>query len=153
MKNLTFTLWFIVSSIALQAQQVVAISNLNVRSGPSTESKVVYQVPKGAMIDLYNCQSAWCEIKVAGHTGYVAKRYTVSVTEYKTYQERSQENAQPTGAVKYYKNSKGNTVQSPTHYDAPPEGATAQCNDGSYSFSQSRRGTCSHHGGVKRWLR
>jgi hypothetical protein len=34
-----------------------------------------------------------------------------------------------------------------------PAGATAICNDGTYSFSQSRRGTCSHHGGVNRWLR
>lgn len=34
-----------------------------------------------------------------------------------------------------------------------PLGATAECNDGTYSFSQNRRGTCSHHGGVRRWLR
>jgi Protein of unknown function (DUF3761) len=33
-----------------------------------------------------------------------------------------------------------------------PAGATAECRDGSYSFSQHRRGTCSHHGGVSRWL-
>jgi hypothetical protein len=30
---------------------------------------------------------------------------------------------------------------------APP-GATARCRDGSYSYSQHRSGTCSHHGGV-----
>ena len=35
--------------------------------------------------------------------------------------------------------------------DAPP-GATAQCKDGTYSFSQTRSGTCSHHGGVAQWL-
>lgn len=35
---------------------------------------------------------------------------------------------------------------------APPPGATAQCVDGTYSYSQNRRGTCSHHGGVSRWL-
>lgn len=34
---------------------------------------------------------------------------------------------------------------------APP-GATAQCRDGSYSFSLRHSGTCSHHGGVARWL-
>jgi len=32
-------------------------------------------------------------------------------------------------------------------------GATAICRDGTYSFSAHRRGTCSHHGGVARWLR
>jgi hypothetical protein len=29
-----------------------------------------------------------------------------------------------------------------------PGGATAQCNDGTYSYSAHRQGTCSHHGGV-----
>jgi len=33
-----------------------------------------------------------------------------------------------------------------------PAGASAICRDGTYSFSQNRRGTCSHHGGVARWL-
>jgi hypothetical protein len=33
-----------------------------------------------------------------------------------------------------------------------PVGATAQCRDGSYSFSQTRSGTCSRHGGVSSWL-
>ena len=35
---------------------------------------------------------------------------------------------------------------------APPPGATALCRDGTYSFSQTHSGTCSHHGGVARWL-
>ena len=33
-----------------------------------------------------------------------------------------------------------------------PAGATARCRDGTYSFSQHRSGTCSHHGGVAVWL-
>ena len=33
-----------------------------------------------------------------------------------------------------------------------PTGATAKCADGTYSFSQHRSGTCSHHGGVAEWL-
>jgi hypothetical protein len=53
----------------------------------------------------------------------------------------------------YYTNSRGVRVRRPTPSEnGPPPGATAQCRDGSYSFSQSRRGTCSHHGGVSRWL-
>jgi hypothetical protein len=35
---------------------------------------------------------------------------------------------------------------------AAPPGATARCSDGTYSFSQHRSGTCSHHGGVAAWL-
>ncbi len=51
-----------------------------------------------------------------------------------------------------YVNSKGETVKRPETCSTAPQGATAQCRDGSYSFSQSRRGTCSHHGGVAKWL-
>ena len=36
--------------------------------------------------------------------------------------------------------------------DNAPPGATARCNDGTYSYSQHRSGTCSHHGGVAAWL-
>src|SRR3989442_12961997 len=35
----------------------------------------------------------------------------------------------------------------------PPPGASAICNAGTYSYSQHRRGTCSHHRGVARWLK
>ena len=51
-----------------------------------------------------------------------------------------------------YVNSAGNTVCSPEVSSSAPSGATAKCKDGTYSFSQSRRGTCSSHGGVAAWL-
>jgi Protein of unknown function (DUF3761) len=38
-----------------------------------------------------------------------------------------------------YVNSQGQTVKRPENCSAAPKGATAQCGDGSYSFSQSRR--------------
>ena len=53
----------------------------------------------------------------------------------------------------YYRNSNGNEVHSPAYSrGGAPAGATAQCSDGTYSFSQHRQGTCSHHGGVAKWL-
>jgi hypothetical protein len=51
-----------------------------------------------------------------------------------------------------YVNSKGQTTKRPETCSGPPEGATAHCRDGTYSFSQTRRGTCSRHGGVSKWL-
>ena len=51
-----------------------------------------------------------------------------------------------------YVNRKGQTVPRPENCSAPPKDATARCRDGTYSFSKSRRGTCSHHGGVAKWL-
>jgi hypothetical protein len=51
-----------------------------------------------------------------------------------------------------YTNSAGNTVCSPENVPIAPAGATAKCEDGTYSMSESRSGTCSHHGGVAEWL-
>ncbi len=52
----------------------------------------------------------------------------------------------------YYTNVDGNSIHSPAYSDSVPSGASAQCRDGTYSFSAHRQGTCSHHGGVSRWL-
>ena len=52
----------------------------------------------------------------------------------------------------HYVKSAGNLVHSPAYAPRIPAGASARCGDGTYSFSQSRRGTCSHHGGVREWL-
>lgn len=53
----------------------------------------------------------------------------------------------------YYNNVEGNNVHSPayTSDNSVPAGASARCGDGTYSFSQNRRGTCSRHGGVAQW--
>jgi hypothetical protein len=53
----------------------------------------------------------------------------------------------------HYVNRDGNTVHSPAHSRSGtvPTGATAQCRDGTYSFSQHHSGTCSRHGGVASW--
>jgi hypothetical protein len=51
-----------------------------------------------------------------------------------------------------YRNVDGVCVNRPVAAPGPPAGATAKCNDGTYSFSQHRKGTCSGHGGVAEWL-
>ena len=60
--------------------------------------------------------------------------------------------AAPTCTNGTYVNSAGATVCRPEVASSAPSGATAKCGDGTYSFSQSRRGTCSSHGGVAVWL-
>lgn len=51
----------------------------------------------------------------------------------------------------YYTNVDGNRVHRPVFNNVRPSGATAQCADGSWSFSLHRNGKCSHHGGVADW--
>jgi hypothetical protein len=51
-----------------------------------------------------------------------------------------------------YVNRSGTMVRSSARCSSVPTGASAICGDGSYSFSRHRQGTCSHHGGVARWM-
>lgn len=57
-----------------------------------------------------------------------------------------------TGGSDCYVAKSGNCVRRPARAPSAPSGASAKCRDGSWSFSESRRGTCSRHGGVARWL-
>ena len=50
-----------------------------------------------------------------------------------------------------YINVSGHQVHRPVA-GARPAGATAQCRDTTWSFSEHHRGACSHHGGVASWL-
>jgi hypothetical protein len=52
----------------------------------------------------------------------------------------------------HYLNSSGDVVHSPScgsESEAPHHMAT--CRDGSFSYSEHHRGTCSHHGVVAHW--
>jgi hypothetical protein len=60
--------------------------------------------------------------------------------------------AAPLCRAGYYENVDGVCVHRPTKATHPPKGATAKCRDGTYSFSKHASGTCSHHGGVARWI-
>jgi len=50
----------------------------------------------------------------------------------------------------YYVNSSGHVLHSPSCGEEQQK-HTAECRDGSVSFSEHHRGTCSYHGGVARW--
>ena len=50
----------------------------------------------------------------------------------------------------YYVNSSGHFVHSPSCGEERQK-RTAECRDGSVSFSEHHRGTCSSHGGVAHW--
>jgi len=117
---------------------------LNLREDANSWSNVITVIPKGTAVSMAeDCDCEWILVSYQGHTGYV---YSKHLTKLKSVHVGS------SAHVKHYKNSAGKIIQSPTHYNSTPAGATALCWDGTYSFSQSRRGTCSHHGGVKVWL-
>ena len=58
----------------------------------------------------------------------------------------------PGSTSQFYTNVSGDRVHRPMTSSQQPAGATAKCRDGTWSFSQHHRGTCSYHGGVASWL-
>jgi hypothetical protein len=119
-------------------------TTLNLRDQPFTSGRVLAILAPGTQVRTYTCSQGWCSVTVPVNrrSGYVAQEYLTLVPPA----------AQPQG--RGYVNSRGVWVPSPqrTPDNQAPPGATAHCQDGTYSFSQSRRGTCSHHGGVAEWL-
>lgn len=126
--------------------------DVNFRTSAEIKENKICMIPKGTTVAIVKDTIeyiGWTKISYNGRIGYVNNNYL------KNSSKESKKNSYDKNTndqVKYYINAKGEKVQSPTHYNSVPQGATAECNDGTYSFSKSRRGTCSHHGGVKRWL-
>ena len=135
--------------------------NLNLRYEPNAHSYVLTVIPKGTAVTIEeDCKCLWVPVEYNGYVGFVSTKYlsknpvshkfklNISRRKITSYNTSSRVRS---NRARYYTNKYGNRVQSPTIYNSKPAGATALCRDGTYSFSQNRRGTCSHHGGVAIW--
>lgn len=145
MKKLIITLIACLFAVVpVFSQNRTTRSNLNLRASSNTESTILDVIPKGAQVYVVdNLTTGWSHVIYNHQIGYVCTSYLLSENNH---------DPKPRPAVRYYTNSYGQRVQSPTHYSSTPRCPTARCADGSYSFSHNRRGTCSHHGGVAQWL-
>lgn len=137
----------------ISAVTVLGIGGIGALSGPqpNTASQNSQQKPSSHIQTAPKVQSATTQTQNPVQTAPVqqpASQKTSSATS-PVYTPPAQPINCPNGT---YVNSDGVTVCSPYSAPAAPAGATAQCADGSYSFSLHHSGTCSHHGGVATWL-
>ncbi len=146
LSTVVLALQFAAIPLAAQAQltntTAYTTAAVTVRARPDARAKSLARLAAESPVQVAACGNGWCQIAINGIAGYLPR---LSLSQ------------QPNGSFKEgsgYTNSEGNRVRSPTRTpdNQPPAGATAQCRDGTFSFSQSRRGTCSHHGGVEKWL-
>ena len=149
MKKFVFIIVLVCTAFVSFAKGVVrtTTTDLSLRVDASATSRVILTIPQGTQVYLQeDCDCVWVYVTYNGYCGYVYAQFLTKSVPATTTTAVAQE------PIRHYTNSYGNTVQSPTRYNKAPAGATALCRDGTYSFSQSRRGTCSHHGGVAKWL-
>ena len=146
----TVSLVFSLSAQAARTDDTRAYTTatIRLRERPSTNSRVLAILAQGTAVRLYQCGEGWCGVSIQKIAGYALEEY---LTTKPVIQPVA---ATPQAKGRGYINSQGNFVPSPTRTadGQPPAGATARCRDGTFSFSQSRRGTCSRHGGVAEWL-
>ena len=113
---------------------------LFIRSEPNMDAKVRLW-PDGTQIELLSQDGDWCHVRDPdGYVGYMPAQYLVAVKPTPipprpTLQPQPQP-VQPTA---------------PSQQGGCAQGATAQCKDGTWSYSATHSGTCSYHGGVAFW--
>lgn len=151
MKKIILLISVICLTVFSIGQQKITTGNVYFRKTPGKSDNKICLIATGTVVDIVLDtveHTNWTMINYNRQTGYIYSSYL------RNYNPKSQKSGTSTNPdIKYYRNSQVQEIQSPTYYNSPPNRATAECYDGTYSFSANHRGTCSHHGGVKRWLR
>lgn len=161
-----FAAMFLCFSNANAITKYVTAEMLNLRSGPGTEYSILTVLPKGTPVEIdEDCDCHWIWVEYNGYTGCISSYYISSTKPTVCYTPTYSSSSYAKTSAQYYStrtrshsssggyyNVDGKWIPSPTYSSSVPSGATALCNDGTYSYSQNRQGTCSHHGGVARWL-
>ncbi|MGL5016486.1 MAG: DUF3761 domain-containing protein [Bacteroidales bacterium] len=153
MKRLLSVIFTILLSLNMGAQSIgYSSANLNLRSGPGTYYSVMSTIPSGKSVSIIEyANQYWAKIEYKGQIGYVSIKYLVRSKTINA-SKRSNSSLYNNGNSARGSCSSSRKVKSNTDDILAPANATALCRDGTYSYSKNRRGTCSHHGGVSKWL-
>lgn len=156
------------NAISLSAQDqnetvaaIVKAEKANLRDRPSKSGSVLRTVNKGDLLALidptpigpwYRVRDSKTDSQGWVHGNTIALLQTTEGASGNAASSQRPRRTSPPISGRSYINVDGVRVPSPVFSDTKPAGATARCRDGSYSFSQHRRGTCSYHGGVAEWF-
>jgi hypothetical protein len=155
------------ASVSIQNQRetvaaIVKAQKANLRDTPSKSGIVVATVNKGDLLTLIDATPVgpWFRVRDRKsdsegwiHGNAIGLLQTIdSASGNASSAQRPRPVSPPSPSRKSYVNVDGVRVPSPVFSETKPSGATARCRDGSFSFSQHRSGTCSHHGGVAEWF-
>ncbi len=140
---------------------IVKAQKANLRGRPSKSGSVLRTVNKGDLLGLIEATpiGGWYRVRDGKsdsegwiHGNTIALLQTTETTSANATSLQRPRRTLPPVTGRSYVNVDGVRVPSPVFSETKPAGASARCRDGSYSFSQHRRGTCSYHGGVAEWF-
>lgn len=139
---------------------IVKAQKVNLRDRPSKSGSIVRTLNQGDLLALVDAKPTgpWYRVRDSKndsegwvHGNTIALLQTTEVAPASESSPQRPRRTLPPVSGRSYVNVDGVRVPSPVFSETKPVGATARCRDGSYSFSQHRRGTCSYHGGVAEW--
>jgi uncharacterized protein YgiM (DUF1202 family) len=138
---------------------VIISTKANLREGPGASRPILLEVVKDDALSLVSHQHVgqWYKVThlASGKVGWI-NGYSIKLldpqTTVTTSQPLQEEYPSPRSSSIRLRKADASTSRGLVRSETAPSGASARCSDGTYSFSQNRRGTCSHHGGVAQWL-
>lgn len=140
---------------------IVKTEKANLRDRPSLSGSVLRTISKGDLLGLidptpiglwYRERDSRSDAEGWVHGDTISLLQVTESTSTNATSIQRPRRTLPQISGRSYVNVDGIRVPSPVFSDTKPAGTTARCRDGSYSFSQHRRGTCSYHGGVAEWF-
>ena len=131
MRNRTLFLIFILCLFCANnsAFTKYVTNNLNLRYEANTHSYILTVIPRGTAVTIdEDCDCKWVPVEYNGYVGYISTKYLSITPVRKTYKHRIGTSVRKgryssynrRGGLRYYTNSYGNRVQSPTYYNSRP---------------------------------
>jgi uncharacterized protein YraI len=74
LKTLTLAAGIVLATAGIASAATVT-GDLNLRSGPGTNYRVIDTMPAGAYVHVIGCGGAWCRVDWRGEVGYASARY------------------------------------------------------------------------------
>jgi hypothetical protein len=150
---------------AQSAMPVRTVAVARVYAAPSVSAPVVGEISRGTVVLKGKCAAGWCTITSNALRGYVGelmlqhpadKEAGVAAVETRRTLPPARDSIKQGSKPVISSSPASPSVKQSSSSVTPrtssvPNGATARCRDGTYSFSANRRGTCSHHKGVAVW--
>lgn len=67
--------FLLIGSGQAMAYSASASVDLNMRSGPGTQYRVIATIPRGGRVEVRGCSRGWCDVIWAGRRGYASERF------------------------------------------------------------------------------
>ncbi len=122
---------------------VVIAENSSLQQTANQNGNIIQSLPRDTNVEIIRQKGAWFYVRALRQAGWVHGN-TIRIVGDNPAADYSTNSTNDSTASMMSRGTSTKTINT--------TGAIARCADGTLSYSQHRRGTCSHHGGVADWF-